>query len=373
MKIFCLQENLKEGLNIIERIIGKNLSLPILNTVLIEAQKNSIKFCSTNLEIGISCWIAGKIEKEGSICIPAKILSSYISSLPNKKIEMSSKENKLNLECENYKASISGFSPEDFPIIPQIKEKEFVSVDSFKLCQGFSKVIGAVSLLETKPEISGVSINFKKDFVKFVATDSFRLAENTISFEKPINLEKSIIVPAKTIQEVIRIFNEPEQNKLDVEIYSNPHQILFVKNSQPKIQLISRLIEGEYPNYEEIIPKDFLTKVLFNKNELSQHIKVASFFAGRSNDLKMKIDSAQRMVEFSSSNPEAGENKSEIFASIEGEKMEITFNCKFLMDGLMNIDDEEVVLELNGEDKPGLLKPGKKKDYIYIVMPIKSV
>lgn len=372
MKFSCLQENIKQGLNIIERIIGKNLSLPVLNTFLIEAQKNSVKLCSTDLEMGISCWIAGKVEKEGSICVPAKILSGYINNLPNKKIEINAKENRLNLECENYKTSITGFNSEDFPIIPQIKEKEFISIDSHKLCQGLSKVIGAVSLSEAKPEISGVSVNFKNDFVKFVATDSFRLAESTVSFDKPINTEKSMIVPAKTIQEVIRIFHQSEQDRQDLEIYSNPHQILFVKNSQLKIQLISRLIEGEYPNYEEIIPKDFLTKVMFNKNELSQHVKIASFFSGRTNDLKIKIDPNKKIVEFYSSSPDTGEHKSEIFTQTEGEKTEITFNCKYLMDGLTNIEEEEVVLELNGEDKPGVLKPSKKKDYIYIVMPIKS-
>ncbi len=373
MKFSCLQENIKQGLNIIERIIGKNLSLPVLNTVLIETQKNYIKLCSTDLEMGISCWITGKVEKEGSVCVPVKILSSYVNNLPNKKIEINAKENKLNLECESYKTSISGFGSGDFPIIPQVKEKEFILIDSYKLCQGLSKVIGAVSLSETKPEISGVSVNFKNDFAKFVATDSFRLAESVVSFDKPIKADKSIIVPSKTIQEVIRIFHQPEQGRQDLEIYSNPHQILFARNSQPKIQLTSRLIEGEYPNYEEIIPKGFLTKITFNKNELSQHVKIASFFSGRTNDLKIKIDPDKKMVEFYSSSPDTGEHKSEIFTQVEGEKTETTFNCKYLMDGLANIEEEEIILELNGEDKPGVFKPSKKKNYIYIVMPIKPV
>ena len=371
MKFICLQENLKQGLNIIERIIGKNLSLPILNTVLIEAQKNLVKFSSTDLEIGISCCITGKVEKEGSICIPAKILSNYINGLPNKKIEVNSQENKLNLKCENYRASISGFSSEDFPIIPQIKEKEFVSLDSSKLCQGFSKVVGAAASSESKPEISGVSINLRKDSIKLVATDSFRLAENIIFPDKPESLEKSMIVPAKTIQEVIRIFGEQNQEKSDIEIYSSPNQILFLKNTTPKIQLISRLIEGEYPNYEEIIPKGFLTKILLDRQELVQHIKIASLFTSRTNDIKMKVDPSKKSVEFFSSNPDTGENKSETSAQIEGEKTEITFNCKYLMDGLMNIDEDQIVFELNGEEKPGVLKPHKNKDYIYIIMPIK--
>lgn len=370
MKFTCLQENLKQGLNIIEKIIGKNLSLPILNTVLIEAQKNLIKLCSTNLEIGISCWVAGKVEKEGSVCVPVKILSSYINGLPNKKIEINSKENKLSLECENYKASFSGFGSEDFPIIPQIKEKEFVFSDSFQLCQGFSKVIGAVALSEAKPEISGVSINFKKDFIKLVATDSFRLAESTVFFDKPTEFEKSMIVPAKAVQEVIRIFGQ-EDDKSEIEIYSSPNQILFSKAIPPKIQLISRLIEGEYPNYEGIIPKKFLTKIVLSKQEFLQHIKIASLFAGRTNDLKVKIDPSKKIIEFFSSSPETGENKSETFAQMEGEKTEIAFNCKYLMDGLLNIDEGEVVFELNGEETPGVLKPSKKKDYIYIVMPVK--
>ncbi len=374
MKFVCLQENLKQGLNVIEKIIGKNLSLPILNTVLIEIQKNLIKLCSTDLEIGISCWITGKIEKEGSVCVPVKILSSYINSLPNKKIEISSKENKLTVECENYKASFSGFNNEDFPIIPQIKEKDFISLDSSQLCQGFSKVIGATALSEIKPEISGVLASFKKEFIKLVATDSFRLAESTVFFDKPTNIEKSLIMPAKTVQEIIRIFGQTEQGKSEIEIYSSPNQILFSKNTSPKIQLISRLIEGEYPDYEDerIMPKEFSTKILINKQEFFQHVKIASLFASRANDIKMKIDPIKKNIEFFSSSPDMGENKSEVFAQVDGEKTEIIFNCKYLMDGLANIDDSEVVFGLNGEGKPAALKPAKKKDYIYIIMPVGS-
>ncbi|PIQ92636.1 MAG: DNA polymerase III subunit beta [Parcubacteria group bacterium CG11_big_fil_rev_8_21_14_0_20_39_14] len=371
MKFICFQENLKQGLNVIEKIVGKNPSLPVLNNVLIITQKDSIKLCSTDLEIGISCWIAGKVEKEGTLCVPVKILSSYINSLPNKKIEINSRENKLNLKCENYKASIVGFNSEDFPIIPQIKEKEFISLNSFKLCQGFSKVIGAVASSDIKPEISGVFVKLKKDFIKLVSTDSFRLAEKTIFFEKPLSFEKSVIIPAKTVMEVIRIFGETEQSKSEIDLYLSSNQILFSKNTLPKIHLISRLIEGEYPGYEEIIPKDFLTKVLLERQEFLQHIKIAGLFTTRTNDIKIKVNPAEKSMEFLSSNSDTGENKSEISAQIEGEKIEIIFNCKYLMDGLMNIDDEQVILELNGDEKPGVLKPYKKGEYVYIIMPIK--
>lgn len=372
MKFTCLQENLKQGLNIIERIVGKNPSLPILSTILIETQKNLIKLCATDLEVGISCWINASVEKEGSVCIPARILSSYINSLPNKKIEINSKDNKLNLKCENYRSVITGFSVEDFPIIPQIKEKEFISLNSFSFCNGLSKVIGAVAVSESRPEISGVFINFKKEFIKLVATDSFRLSENTISVGKKLEIEKSMIIPAKTMQEVIRIFSQSDE-KGSLDIYSSPNQILFLKNDYPKIQLISRLIEGGYPNYEEIIPNDFLTKVIFDKDELIRHIKIASLFASKTNEMKVKVNPSEKNVEFLSSNPDAGENKSEISAQIEGEKTEVTFNCKYLMDGLSNIDEDQIVLELNGEERPGVLRPGKNKNYLYIVMPIRPL
>lgn len=372
MKFTCLQENLKQGLNIIERIVGKNPSLPILSTILIETQKNLIKLCATDLEIGISCWINASVEKEGSVCIPAKILSSYINSLPNKKIEINAKDNKLNLKCENYKSSIAGFNPEDFPIIPQIKEKEFVTLNSLSLCKGFSKVIGSAALSESRPEISGVFVSFKKDSVKLVATDSFRLAEKKVSFEKSLEIEKAIIIPAKTVQEVIRIFGQ-EEGKNEINVYSSPNQILFSKTENPKVQLVSRLIEGSYPNYEEIIPSDFLTKIVFEKSELVRQVKVASLFASRTNEIKIKVNPSEKNIEFFSSNPDTGENRSEMEAQVEGEKTEVTFNCKYLMDGLSNFDEEQISLELNGEERPGILKPNKKKDYLYIVMPIRPL
>lgn len=373
MKFTCLQENLKQGLSIIERVVGKNPSLPILSTVLIETQKNLIKLCATDLEVGISCWINASVEKEGSICVPAKILSGYINSLPNKKIEISSKDSKLSLKCENYKSTMAGFNAEDFPIIPQIKEKNFISLNSLILCKGLSRVIGSVAISESRPEISGTFVNFKGDSVKLVATDSFRLSESTINVTQNMGLEKSMIIPAKTIQEVIRIFGQQETEKNDLDIYSSPNQILFSREEAPKVQLISRLIEGSYPNYEEIIPKDYLTKVIFEKEEFVRQIKIASLFANRTNEIKLKINPSDKNIEFFSSNPDAGENRSEMQAQIEGDKAEVTFNCKYLMDGLSNFYEDQISFELNGDDRAGVLKPVKKKDYLYIVMPIRPM
>jgi len=378
MKLIILQEKLKEGIGIVERISTKSLSLPILNNILVKAEKNFLNLATTDLEIGIKWWALAKIEKEGVITIPARIFSTFVNFLPNKQVTLELKGSTLVIECENYQTILKGFNPEDFPIIPQISEGGSILVDSRSFCQGLNQIADIAIPSTAKPEISGIFFVFQKDFIKMAATDSFRLGEKTFyqNLKTPnplLSKEYTFILPQKAAKEIINIFGEKEG---ELRICFSPNQVLFelpmAETSHPQIQLISRLIEGEYPNYQEIIPKKYETQVIFQRNEFLNQIKSAALFGGKVNEVKLKIDPKKEKVEVFSQNPDLGEYRSYLAGEIKGKELEISFNHRFLIDGLLNIKSSEVVFELAGSEGPGVLKPAGDESYIYVVMPIKA-
>jgi len=381
MKTIILKDKLEEGISVVEKIAGKSLTLPILNNILISAEKNFLNLTSTDLEIGINWWSLVKNEKEGKIAVPARVLSSFVNFLPNNKsVELELKGLDLKIKCGNQQSSLKGVSPEDFPIIPKVSTQEKIMVKGNVFCQNLSKVVDIASFSSTKPEISGVYFLFQKNLIIMAATDSFRLAEKKIYLETPLsNISKdySLILPQRAAKEIISIFGEKE----DLIIYFSPNQILFEtalsETKHPQIQVISRLIEGEYPNYQEIIPKKFETKISLRVNEFINQIKLASLFSGKINEIKIKIDPKKNQLNLSSQNPDVGEHESFLQGKVEGKACEVSFNHRFLLDGLLNIaagreKDSEVILELNSSEKPGVLRPKNDETYLYLVMPIRA-
>jgi len=373
MKIEILKENFKNGLGVTERIVGKNLSLPILDNVLISAEDNFLSLSSTDLETAIKLWILTKIIKKGKAVVPVKFLSSFISLLPNEKIILEEKNQSLYIECKSFKNKIQGFNPEEFPLIPEFENSEYLEVDNKKLCEGLSQVVDVASPSQSRPEISGIYFIFSKNTIKIVATDSFRLAEKNIILEKPVKKDISFILPQKPAREIMNILEEKEGK---LKIYFLPNQTMFEFAMQeiahPQIQIISRLIEGEYPNYEEIIPKKFKTHIILKRDEFLSQVKAASLFSGKINEIKIKADPQNKEVQISAQDPDIGQSQSSIQAKIEGELIEASFNHKFLIDGLLNIKSSEVIFDLSKEEGPCVLKSVGDISYIYVVMPIKS-
>lgn len=370
MKIICLQENLKNGLNIVQNIIGKNLILPILNNILLETQHGRLKISSTNLEIGINCWISSKVEKEGKITIPAKQFNIFINNLPNKKIELETKENSILIKCENYKTIFKGLSADEFPIIPKIENEIFSSISSDIFKKNLLQVVNIAALSESRPEISGILFKFSKKNLKLVATDSFRLVEKNI-YNLNCQEEKTIIVPQKTVQELIRILSEKDG---EMKLILNQNQILFDFDD---IQLISRLIDGQYPNYEQFMPKDVKIQIILDREEFLNIIRTASIFSGRTGIIKVTINPQKSLLEIFSQDPNLGENKSQISAEIsmaenKKDKIDIDFNYKYLFDGLSNLESKKIIFGINDPSSPAIIKETDDTSYLYLVMPIKS-
>ena len=375
MKVTILKENLNNGLNIVSRVVGKNLTLPILNNILISTEKNFLNLSATDLELAIQYWTLIKKEKEGKITIPAKIFSNFINFLPEKKLTLEVKNQILYIDCENYSTKIKGSNAEEFPIIPKIEDKSPLELNTSFLCEGLSQVVDFSTPNQTRPELSGVYFNFQKNRVVLTTTDSFRLAEKVLLFEKKIDKEYSFILPQKTVRELINIFSEKKEK---LKLYISPNQVLFeypmIEIPHPQIQVISRLIEGEYPDYQEIIPKKYEIQIILPKDIFLNQIKTASIFSGKSNEIKIKV--RKEGIEILSQNPEFGESRTflpgKVNYSSSPKEMEVVFNYRFLIDGLLKITSSKVIFELNGEEGPAVLKPDDDPYYLYIVMPIKS-
>jgi DNA polymerase-3 subunit beta len=370
MKIICLQENFKKGLNTVQNIIGRNLTLPILNNIFLNTEKKQLKLITTDLEMAITDFIPCKIEKEGGITVPAKILVNFINNLPNKKIEVSVKNNIIYLKCENYKSNIKGLDPKDFPIIPKIKSEPILEIDAFKFKNSLEQIINFVSFSDIRPEITGVFLNFSLDKkIKFVATDSFRLGEKILDV-KNSKIKKSglnsIIIPHKTAQELIRIISDQEEGVLKISIENN--QALF---NLSKTQIISKLIEGNYPSYQQLISQQPETTVLIDREELIKAIKLSSFFSSKINDVRLRVNPKKSLIEIFSQDIDLGENLSELKGEIKGKDLEIIFNHRYFLDGLNSVKSKKVILGFNGEVSPGTIKPEGDENFIYVIMPIK--
>ncbi len=369
MKLICTQENLIKALNIAEKIVSRNINLPILNNILLETDNGQLKLSSTNLEIGLNYWMRGKIEKEGSLSVPAKIITNFVNNLPKKNIELNVKDNVLDLKCENYKAKIKGISAKEFPIIPEIKEEPIISLETKEFKNAASRIISTTAVSETRPEITGVFMEIKTDKLTLASTDSYRLAEKIIQLEKPVQELTSIIIPKTTINEIIYIIGE-NQGKLKIAISQN--QILF---NFDNINLISRLIDGQYPDYRQIIPTSFKIKALVNINELKNAVKIAGLFTNAQvSGIKLKLNQSANEIKVSAESGEIGASNSQIEAKIEGEpvEVEVVFNYKYILDALNNMFTDQIILEINDAFSPVLLKPNNDEKYLYVIMPIKT-
>ena len=377
MRISSLQENFKQGLLIVGKIASKNVNLPILNNILIESKKEGLKLIATNLEIGITHNARGKIEEEGSFTVDSKIITDYISLLPNEKINLVKKDNNLRINCGNYQTKIKGQSAEDFPLIPKVEKKNEYSVLIEEFKKALAQVVFAVSLNEARLELSGVFFNFDNNSLTLAATDSYRLAEKKIKLKTAKSEQnQKIIVPAKTLQELIRILSNLKENgdvgsdNEEIKFYISENQILFIVKST---ELVSRLIEGQYPDYKQIIPSSEQTTATINRNELTRAVKASALFSKTGiNDVNLDFPADKNKVVITSASGQTGESVTSLEAKVVGKDNGIIVNYHYLLDGLNNIESENIIIEIVDNNMPCILRSEKDKEYLYIIMPIKQ-
>lgn len=374
MRLVSLQENLKKGLNLVGHVTTKNINLPILNNILIKAENGNIELVCTNLEIGVVHQLRGKIETEGQFTVDSKLITEYVNLLSgNGKVKLEEKDGELKLECGSYKTKIKGEAAKEFPLIPVISKENYFSCQINDLRKAINSVIFAVSSNENRVELTGVLFSFSKEKLSLVATDSYRLAESEINaLSQGIKEDVKIIVPAKTAQEFLRILNSIDisslESEADARIYISENQILFTVDS---VDLISRLINGHYPDYKQIIPTQSQTEVLVERLELMRAVKASALFSKTGiNDVTLGFSKNKIIVSaFSGS---SGESQAEVEATISGGDNEITVNYRYLIDGLNNISGDLVKIGILNSNTPCVLKAEKESGYLYIIMPIRQ-
>jgi DNA polymerase-3 subunit beta len=373
VKVSCLQENLAKGLSIVGRAVATRSTLPVLSNVMLATDGARLKLSATNLEIGIVCWIGAKVEEDGSITVPARLLTDFVSSLPPERIDMelTVRTQTLNLKCARFEANIKGIDAQEFPLIPTVGEDSKISLDPSMLRQMIDQVILAAATDESRPILTGVLAKFQGEQLTLAAADGFRLSVRTAHLSEPVSEPITVIVPARALAELSRISAEQEQ-PIEVTITPARNQALF---HMANADLVSQLIEGNFPDYNQIIPKSYSTRTVVSTSDFLKAAKTANIFArDAANIVRLEIvpggELAPGRVTLTATSAEVGDNVGEFDAAIEGEEMEIAFNAKYLIDVLSVVDTAQVELETTTTSSPGVIKPVGSEDFTHVIMPM---
>ncbi len=373
MKLSCLQENLNRGLNIVGRAVATRTTLPITNNVLLATEEGRLKLVATNLEMAISCWIGAKIEEEGSITVPARLLTEFVSSLPGDTIDiqLSPQTKTLGLKCARYEARISGVDAKEFPPIPGVDDGIATKVEVEALRQAINQVVFAAATEESRPVLTGICSQFEGDSLTLAAADGFRLAVYKLPIADAVSQKTEVIIPSRTLAELNRLIAEQEE-AVDITLNPNKSQVLFrLKN----MELVSQLVQGTFPNYSQLIPQSYNTRVIVSVADFLRATKTASIFARDGSGIVRLVitpgsEKNPGKISISARSEEIGDDVGEIDATVEGDEAKIAFNGKYLTDVLSVLHEAQVALETTNPSSPGLIRPVGVDNYTHVVMPM---
>lgn len=363
MRFSCQQKTLVNSINIVQKAVSYKTTLPIIKGIYIEVSNDYLKLVATDLEMGIEHKIQATIYQEGATVVDARLFSEIIRKLPDAEVEISLKENnQLYIKCENSEFNIICHDPQDFPELPFIEEEYFYEIPQDLLKDMIRQTIFATSQDESRPVLMGALLEIEEDILNMVALDGYRLALIKGKIQSPMN--NKVIIPAKTLSEVNRIIDEDDEN-LHITFTKN-HALFIIGNTK----LISRLLEGEFINYKQIIPTEYQSKVKVKTRSLLDAIERASLVAreGKNNLVKLMVSSDKITI---TSNSELGKVHEEIFVELEGDEIEIAFNSKYLIDALKVIEDEEIYMEFTSNLSPGILKSTTTNNYTHLILPVR--
>ncbi len=373
MKLSCLQENLSQGLGVVGRAVASRTTLPITQNVLLVTDQSRLKLVATNLEMAISYWIGAKIEEEGAITVPARLLTEFVSSLPNDKIDisLSPRTKTLELKCARFEARISGIDAKDFPPIPTVGDGITTRVDVAALRQGINQVVFAAATEESRPVLTGVCAQFEKDVLTLAAADGFRLAVYKLPLSTAVNQKTEVIIPARTLTELNRLMVDGEDT-VDITINPNKSQALFRLKAA---ELVSQLVQGSFPQYDQLIPQSSNTRVVVDVADFLRATKTASIFArDGSGIVRLVISSGGELtpgkLTVSARSEEIGDDVGEVDAVVEGEEAKIAFNGRYLIDVLSVLRESQVALETTNPSSPGVIRPVGVTNYTHVIMPM---
>jgi len=400
VRVSCFQENLAKGLSIVGRAVSSRSTLPVLGNILLEAKDNQLRLAATNLEIGINCWIGARVEDEGAITVPARLLTEFVNSLPPERIdlELAVRTQTLHLQCARYDANIKGIDAAEFPIIPTVDngsgpeetaeglEGSTIALETTGLRKMIDQVIFAAATDESRPTLTGVEVAFKGDRLTMAATDGYRLSVRSVELDQPFQEEITVIVPARSLGELARVLADADDEQpVQVTVTQARNQILFrvqgkgnqARGAFHKVDIVSQLIDARFPDYRAIIPKSYQTRTVVDTQELLKAVRVAHLFArDNANIVRLKVIPTNGenpgAVQLIATSAEMGDNVNELDAMVEGDELDIAFNARYLIDVLSQIDRPQVVLETTQPTRPGAIRPVGMgaEEFLHVVMPM---
>lgn len=374
MKIEVLREKLNQAVSIVSRTAIKSASLPILEGVMIKADDNTVQFLATDLEVGIMVSALAKISKGGQAVVPARIISALGKLMGGDKVSLDLTKNTLVIKDDDNETSLQTLEADDFPVIPEPNEDFSVEINGSELSKGLSQVVDCASTSQSRPEISGVYLKLSGDQLTIAATDSYRLAQKNISLSTKVKKDREMILPAKAANHLIGIIGESGN---PIKLSGDDNQVKFsvTLGESPlnlEIDMVSRLIEGTYPRYQEVIPQKPSVKIRVDRHDFIGKIKAASLLSDQTYEVRLSTQAEEGRLKIEARSSRVGEFKSSLVAEIEGGETEVAFNGRFLSDALLNLSGSDAQLGLTDSDKAALIRSGDDQSYLYVLMPIRS-
>jgi len=364
-----MQENLSRGLSVVSRAVS-NRSLPVLTNVLLKTEDGGLKLTATNLEIGITYWVPGKIETDGATSVPARLLTDLVNSLPGSEpisLELGDGET-LHIRAGRFESNIKGIPAEDFPTVQTAGERPITRVAQKVLRRALDETAFAAASDEARPILTGVLARFEGDQLTLAAADNYRIAVKTITVLDPVE-EMSVVIPARALHELSRVLGDTDE-PVSIVLAHSRNQLLFHIDG---VDLVTRLIDGQYPNYQSVLPASHSTRAVIDREELLRAVRPAALIAHESaNIVKLGVGLDGDGAITVSANAEVGDHSGRVEAAIEGDGTTIAFNARFLADVLTNVDADQFALELNGPLSPGVFKPIGDDRYVHVVMPLRT-
>ncbi len=370
MKLSVMQENLARGLSVVSRAVSTRSTLPVLANVLLKTEDAGLKLTATNLEIGITYWVPGKIDSDGATTVPARLLTDYVNALQGGEkvdLELTSGET-LHLRAGRFESHIKGIDADEFPAIQTAGDRPTTRIAQNVLRQALEETAFAAASDEARPILTGVLARFEGETLTLAAADNYRIAVKTIAILDAVP-ETSVVIPARALNELARILSDTDQ-PIDVVLAPARNQILFHLEG---IDLVSRLIDGQFPNYQQVLPQSHTTRAVLDREELLRAVRPAALIAHESaNIVKLQIDANGESGITVSANAEVGDHVGQVEAAVEGDGTTIAFNARYLADVLTNVEADQFALELNGPLSPGVFKPIGDDRYVHVVMPVRT-
>lgn len=367
MKLSCTQENLDRGLTLVSRVASRNAALPILNNVLLTADQQGITLQTTNLELGIAVLVRGKVEEPGTYTVQSRLLAEFIHLLQHEKVSLETVDGGLKIISGHSSTTIKGLPAEEFPIMPTNQDGGSTSLPSNLFRRCLEGVVYAAANDESRPEISGVYLQLHESQLVLAATDSYRLGERRCATLQAVQANRNAILPSRTAQELLRVLPDDE-TAVSLTISDNQAQVKF-----EEVAIITRLIDGRYPDYQQIIPQQWLTKATVNREQFLVNIRAASLFCKPGiNDLSIELNPAKSSVFLRAASTQSGEHQAEVPIVGEGKAVTTIFNYRYLLEGIQSLSGEEMIVECGDPQAPGVLRSAKSPDELCLVMPIRQ-